>query len=271
VTRVGSAATGGRGGAPRDDYECIATGTGDAPPAAGAGAEVCGEAGADPGTTLIYWGPSQDFVAEYFASGDLDDVSVGPTYTGKVTFQSRSAGAYGSGHVYKLGMGSITKDGAPFAIGWGANPAAGINEIYDGMMATFAPSYPAIADCTAINTCFVDDQSQDDGGAQESYFGIRPLVFYVGMVGQSNPNTIYTFFVGGTVLPADAGVPGLSGDGGLSLPNANCVQMGPSALGYSCADPPAAGFCSKAPGDVPVECQDWPVGYTVTCCPADGG
>jgi hypothetical protein len=243
------------------------------------------DAGADPGMTLVTWGAHQDLTAEYDDNGLLYLMTASGSYSGSLQFNSRTGGAYGAGHSYVIGVGRLTKDGAPFVIDWGGSPGAQVNEIFDGMMATFAPSYPVDPDCTADGTCIVGDLTctcTDDGGSGKfcsdggctpgkSYFGLRTVKIYAVMNGDATsiPSTIYTVFDGEPGLP-DAGVPGVPGDGGLALP-AGCVQENGGGIGATCEDPYSP-LCSNLPGTTVVSCQDWPQsGLTVTCCPTDGG
>ncbi len=101
-----------------------------------------------------------------------------PGYRGRLEFHSRAGGAYGS-HQYAVSIasaggtgGEILRDGAPFAPDWNASPFNGwANELYDGLIATFAPSLPAVSDCaTAFFTDYTGGLPQTQTDCQISPF-----------------------------------------------------------------------------------------------------
>jgi len=232
------------------------------------------DAGADPGTTITSWAGG-DISAQYNDSpgpNDLQTISVQGSYTGSLSFTSRSGGTYGTGHNYVIGVGTLTKDGLSFPIGFGGgNADAAINELFDGMMATFAPAFPVDPnDCTSDGNCLLYDASEqgDDAGVGGSVFGVRALKMYVTMASDTTPGSLYTFFTG-SYGQADAGVPGVAGNGGLTIP-AGCSSQSEGILG-SCEDP-AKAFCGNFAGTVVSSCLDYPQsGYQAVCCPPDAG
>jgi hypothetical protein len=158
----------------------------------------------------------------------IEQVTLNPGYTGQLPFHSRSGGAYGT-HTYVITIqssgdagssGEVLRDGVPFAADWNlvaedggksqASPWA--NELYDGLMATFAPSTPAVADCLTSQSAFdltgLPIPGQDclfisNIGTGSSLLGIRPLSLYVEFNQLSNQvNEIYAFWRGGTATCA---------------------------------------------------------------------
>ncbi len=226
------------------------------------------ESETDAGVTTVGW-QNQAMNVDYDQNGLLVSLMMraGP---GTVTFKSRANGAYGTGHGYVIGVGTLTKDGSPLVIDWTGTPATAINEIFDGMMATFAPTFPVDVDCVASGTCGVNP-SNPDAGVTNSFFGIRTLSFYAGMTGNTSvPAYVYTFFNGELPVPDAGAFPGLPGNGGMVIPS-GCAQQGSGNTGGTCASPNAA-LCGKHAGTTAVTCEDWPqFGYTATCCPTDAG
>jgi hypothetical protein len=144
-------------------------------------------------------------------------------YTGQLHFNSRVGGAYGP-HTYVVSImgpgdagstGEVLRDGVPFAADWnfvaldggGQAASAWANELYDGLMATFAPTVPAVSDCyTATSPDLMNDGLPvvgvdclflaNNGGGSE--LGIRPLDLYLDFVSNSNQVIdIYAFWQGG--------------------------------------------------------------------------
>ncbi len=140
-------------------------------------------------------------------------------YGGTLAFHSRAGGAYGT-HTYTAslastdgGGGQLLRDGVPFPPDWtygtddagAATASAWANEIYDGVMATFDPSVPAVADCwtsTFTNTITGAPGQQPSclffptGGV--SYLGIRPVPVFLGFTPDTNQLAqVYTFWKGG--------------------------------------------------------------------------
>jgi hypothetical protein len=166
-------------------------------------------------------------------SGAIHQIVLADGYTGTLSFHSRAGGAYGS-HTYEVsigaagpqaggngaapvdaGAGGVKRDGADFAADWSIAPtdagtyvaSAWINELYDGIMATFSPSAPAIGDC--FSTPLVDynrlGQSVHETAScivvpqsDSAYFGVRPLSLYFTFnVGTNQTNGMYAYWLGG--------------------------------------------------------------------------
>jgi len=131
-------------------------------------------------------------------------------YTGTMKFHSRQGGLYeadGKQHTYEMGIDKMLRDGVDFQLDWSNNDKLdkAITELFDGAMATFAPS-AAIADPTA------DDQANCDASAAclvtidndgvTGIFGFRPLAIYfetkaIGTTQPipSHPFLMYNFYV----------------------------------------------------------------------------
>ena len=248
------------------------------------------DAGAYQGAAVAAWGPSNDVEFQYdLASPNLIyELQLTGAYAGTLAFHSRTGGAYGN-HTYVIGVNQLSRDGSPFAIDWTgssadqvAEPAiTSVSELFDGIMATFAPTSPVeSADCYDAVDCLIvpDDlafEANDGGIPSSAVFGVRPLKIYVQIpVGSSVPNELYVLFTGGPDLqnPAqdDAGtMTGIDAGGAVSLPKVGCVY-GSADLWGSCASPTGP-LCNQA-GFAPFSCRDYPQsGYVVTCCPTDGG
>jgi hypothetical protein len=139
----------------------------------------------------------------------------GPSYTGTLAFHSRAGGAYGS-HTYLLGLtpeagssvaGYVMRDGADFPADW--TTTAWINEIYDGILASYAPNEPpaATGDCTtSYYTSDILGTNQtssaclyiQNDGLGNAYLGVRPLSFYMMFAaGTNHAETVYEDWRGG--------------------------------------------------------------------------
>jgi hypothetical protein len=182
---------------------------------------------ADPGYRVVQLdgvadGGGAPIAVEYnVQSRVISQVTLGAGYTGTLSFNSRPGGAYGA-HTYTasiLGPGSngvLLRDGMPFASDWnfamddaGTTVAsAWANEIYDGLMATFAPAVMPVADCfsstfaaataplpgTQVSDCLF----QIDDGAGHGTLGARQIGAYLTFNKNTNVVTlIYGFWLGG--------------------------------------------------------------------------
>jgi hypothetical protein len=180
---------------------------------------------ADPGYRQVMFGgtPSTGtppITVEYnLQSREIYYVGLQGGYAGGLTFHSRTGGAYGT-HTYAAsvasldgGGGQLLRDGVAFAPDWtyGTNDAgvstasAWANEVYDGVMATFDPSVPAVPDCLTANfagtnegvpiqvhSCLYDP----NGGTY--YLGARRIPLYLGFAkNTSQLSQVYTFWQGG--------------------------------------------------------------------------
>jgi hypothetical protein len=168
----------------------------------------------DPGTNVA----QIEFNVE---SRVIEQVLLSPGYTGQLQFHSRAGGAYGT-HQYVISIeglgdagtsGEVLRDGVSFAADWGYVTDAGAqqaspwaNELYDGLMATFAPAVPAVADCltsqftgdilgipeTATDCLFIPNLGT------ASLLGARQLAFYLEFnTGTNQVQFAYNFWPGG--------------------------------------------------------------------------
>jgi hypothetical protein len=137
-------------------------------------------------------------------------VSMGKGYSGTIAFASRAGGAWGK-HAYVVGVGAMTRDGAPFLIDWSGGKATatkGITELADAYYATWVPSHAAEpTDCTVDSSCgiFAND------ALGHSSFGIRAkpygALYVESPLSSSSPDMLYTFWWDGELpaAPPDAG------------------------------------------------------------------
>jgi hypothetical protein len=179
---------------------------------------VSGDAGPESPATLT--------VQSNMESGALYWLGVGQGYTGTIAFHSRRAGAYGD-HTYEIGIGRLERDGTDFPPAWGdggvedlpdggfrLTASAWVNEVYDGLMATFSPATPPLTtDCAStIFYGYLDHvlKSHWDSCLAISapavpaspILGVRPLALYFVFSGATNQVTqIYTYWWGGVATP----------------------------------------------------------------------
>jgi hypothetical protein len=205
----------------------------------------------------------------------IDQMTMSPGYTGTLEFHSRSGGAYGT-HSYVIAVmspgdagatGEVLRDGTPFAADWNnvtedggaleASPWA--NELYDGLMATFSPSTPAVADCLTTTITFDIPGLPMPGSAclfisnvgdGQSLFGVRPLALYFEFTQLTNQvSQMYSFWPGGNAS--------------CSTPQAALEQMtwGGISLGYAPAINENTYFIA---GNEPMRGASNPLGLTDT-------
>jgi hypothetical protein len=152
-------------------------------------------------------------------SHTLYEMDLGPGYTGRLLFQSRAGGKYGA-HVYEIEIenpatgatGEVMRDGKSWDLPWTDDAGLNtykpwVNEIYDALMATFAPKAPVVDDCTVdqsslyrpesvlpveTTTCLVLANDGSDG-----LLGVRSLPVYLGFEpGTNRVHLIYSFWLG---------------------------------------------------------------------------
>jgi hypothetical protein len=243
-----------------------------------------------PGSVAAAWGPANDvsFMYDVAAPNLFYTLEVSGAYTGTLSFHSRAGGAYGD-HSYLIGVNQLLRDGTPFTIDWTGSSATvvtaasigSVNELFDAMMATFAPTYPVETDCYDSQDCIIvpnEDPDEDAGTPAYAVFGVRPLKIYVEtLINTSVPHDLYFIFTAGPDLSysangddagTDAGpLPGMDAGGGVNVP-AGCEYSSGDLRG-SCGAPTSP-LCQA--GFVPYSCRDYPQsGYIATCCPGDGG
>ena len=157
--------------------------------------------GVSPGGGGMSWG-AQSSASLYYdiASGRWEQMYLTAGYTGSLTWQSADAK-----HTYVMQIGApLTKDGVTFVIDWFPNAAMGttqatldaeITELYNGLVATFAPGTPPAVNCRTEKSCGVFPNA----GGGNSTFTVRPGIrmgyqFSNPAMGQaSTPNLIYEF------------------------------------------------------------------------------
>jgi hypothetical protein len=99
-------------------------------------------------------------------------------YEGKIEFHSRANSPFGN-HAYSMQVGTpVLRDGAALAIDWNA-PAAVGTELFDALMATFAPDLPGeTTNCRTTHRCLLTTFDNDDG-TKSGVFGARDVHFYI--------------------------------------------------------------------------------------------
>jgi len=135
---------------------------------------------------IASWGDHQE-VQVYFNPAKANailHVVMNPGFKGEAKLRSRAGGAYGD-HQYTIGVGTLTKDGSPFSLDLDGDPSLPhplVTELYDAVIATFAPDLAPVADCEATAACLV---ASDDTGAH--YIGFRSVNYF--LVIQPNERT----------------------------------------------------------------------------------
>ncbi|HEY8090082.1 MAG TPA: hypothetical protein VIF09_19610 [Polyangiaceae bacterium] len=162
-----------------------------------------------------YWGANEDIIVSTDPTATwITSLVMSGSYTGSMTFQSRAGGSYGS-HTYVVAMGKLDRDGVPFTID-PSNAIPGVNEVYDGLIATFAPSVAPSQNCNDSPYYCVWGYGvpSDDAGAMSEagvpanaqfYFTVTPLKLAVGLgtaADGETPNFISLDFTAGA---ADGG------------------------------------------------------------------
>jgi hypothetical protein len=154
----------------------------------------------------VQWGPNGEVSAGYNPSTHkIEFVQMNAGYQGKLEFNSRKTSLsdptqpnpFGQ-HTYSIGVGTpIMRDGAVFELDW-FNIDRQATELYDALMATFAPELPSTQDnCKREQSC----RAALDGGNGAS-FGARPLGVYFHIAAPdakppvtSTPDFLYAFLV----------------------------------------------------------------------------
>ena len=168
-------------------------------------------------------------------SGSIYQVIISNGYTGTLSFHRRTGGRYGT-HSYEVsigaagpyvltadggsgavaaGAGSVTRDGVDFPADWSLpfddagvqHASAWINELYDGIVATYSPATDAIDDCYSTPLALYDFEDGLYFHQASSclvlpvngfaYFGVRSLALYLMFnVGTNQTNGMYNFWLG---------------------------------------------------------------------------
>lgn len=157
--------------------------------------------GGDVETKTYSWGPNGEvLVSANRESNKIDFIQLNRGYRGTLEFRSRADGPrpnpFGQ-HTYSLGLDRpLQRDGQTWAFDW--SNAKQATELFDAMMATFAPDLPSTQDdCTVDGSCVARM-----GPPGEAYFGARPLGFYFHVPdasgtqpAPSTPDFVYEYFV----------------------------------------------------------------------------
>ncbi len=106
------------------------------------------------GTLANYWGDNAEILANYRVSNHkIIGILLRPGYQGTVELTSRD-----KAHRYSIPISSqVQKDGNNWELHWAPNKnfLDEANELYDALIATFAPGFPADTDCQASRRCIV--------------------------------------------------------------------------------------------------------------------
>lgn len=201
------------------------------------------------GYRTAHWGTAVQGITAYYnmESRLIYSFELGDAYTGTVRFQSRAGGSYGT-HSYEIGAGKVLRDGADLPLDWTEVDRTTWNELYDGMMASFAPTVTGAPNaCTSGGACLI----LPDDGLGRAIFGVRPLHFYIlAPAGTNKVNAFYNFWDGGkadcstptAALEAmdDSSIFGFSGgSGGATGPYLGGLDLSrphPNGLTWQAAD-----------------------------------
>ncbi len=168
----------------------------------GTGGSGAGGSGAGGGNTGGPWGDGTDVCAfgdnqevwfTYTPSNDIGTIlTVWPGYAGALAAKSRD-GAHTYG--FSVLTAPVQKDGLSFNLDWNLagfnqNPAfdAEINELYDALIATYAPSLPVDTDCQSSGNCVVGSF----GDVAYMYFPQVGAAFWIASLSAGQP-TCSTF------------------------------------------------------------------------------
>ena len=120
-------------------------------------ADVKGDQFGD-GNQVVSWGDNGEVWFHYRVSNRKGTFMVfWPGYNGAVTAKSRTASRFGD-HTYEIPVNrQVTKDGQPFTLDWKGpkGPNDWRNELYDALLATFAPGLPVDPNCNASRRCIL--------------------------------------------------------------------------------------------------------------------
>lgn len=189
------------------------------------------DGGTDLNQLLVYYNMQSPY--------DLYWWQVGSEYTGSLQFQSRPAGRYGGNSPTGSWSYTISVPGGVVRCATGGDGGscgawppsesadgsfdAWVDEIYDGIMATFSPSTPDLGQlCEHVKVTgpygghVIACLSVPNGGNGLGFLGVRPLRFYVEIADDSgNPTAMVKGFYGFMT----------AGYAGCSTPDANLELM----------------------------------------------
>jgi hypothetical protein len=162
-----------------------------------------------PQQTYGTWGSAQQVTVAWDSdTADVTQLILGTGYTGAIAFSSRMGGAYGR-HTYTLGIGQLVRDGVTMPIDW--TGAAPFDEIFDGLLATFATPATTAQACDQSGACswgYTAPSGSEDAGQDAYSFTVGPIDLLVGFeaVGQGGqPQLITIALPNGLPLGTDAG------------------------------------------------------------------
>jgi hypothetical protein len=106
------------------------------------------------GTLANYWGDNAELVANYRVSNHkIIGMLLRPGYLGTINLTSRD-----KKHTYTIPISTqVQKDGVNWDLHWATtkNFLDEASELYDAMIATFAPSFPQDTDCQSSRRCII--------------------------------------------------------------------------------------------------------------------
>lgn len=148
------------------------------------------------GTATSCWGDNCEVVFTYDTTTHIVvQMEMRLGYNGTVSATSKDGK-----DKYELGVGRISKNGTQFFINWkdDAQARKDITELYNAVIATYAPTVAQSDDCTADANCLY----LPDAGDGTGIFGFRPLAIYfivpdplnLPKEQSSKPTTIYNFY-----------------------------------------------------------------------------
>jgi hypothetical protein len=138
------------------------------------------------GGAVVAWGNAGQVQLSYdVASGRWESLDVSSGYTGALDFKSADGL-----HQYRATVGApLTKDGSPLHVDWSSDAAARttMTEIYNALIATFAPLSAQLPSCATPSCLFVPNSGGD------AYLVARPL--RMGMESTISDGTFTPLFI----------------------------------------------------------------------------
>jgi hypothetical protein len=145
----------------------------------------------DPQTSYSWGGDSQPIYMNFSqATAKATMIQLDAGYTGSIDFKSRDGA-----HTYSAKVGApIMKDGTPMSLDWTGDFATPGNEVIDALVATFAPSQPAIGgDCRTSGRCLLRTiAAGNDGSSTLGIIGSRDVHFYLAFPGTGDATAMST-------------------------------------------------------------------------------
>ena len=142
----------------------------------------------DPGYDAIAWGPAGELALEYNRSTSLAYKLIARSgYKGTLDAQTYAADGVTVVDRYSIGIGTLTKNGAPFAIPW-ASPTATVTELSNAIHGTND------TDCVTAARCTI---TANDGTSHAIIDFPLSLLTVVFATSTSSPVAIYTTWPNG--------------------------------------------------------------------------